>query len=289
MRLLRPVFLLLAACGCAGGGAQDGLHRIIARYDGKPVTWLQVAEKTMELNRKHAVEQYVFWRVIEDRKQRHGVRNTPDELRLRAERAVERIAEEKGEEGLAQHLSERKMTREEYAAHLAGTKNLDDTLALEKLAVYEILQTGGIDLRWAVFTEEEDAKVFAEYLDEDGDFDTTNDKFLRTRVKGQHQSGRTGFFPRALAPKQFDPWMLDEAFQLEKGASTDVEYARNGMYFVLQVVDKVEKREGTYAALAADVFAHVLSHPPSEDLIRRCTLRYFRECTIEHEGAAGGE
>ena len=41
---------------------------IVALYNGEPVAWQAVAEKVLELNLRESVDQYVRWRLVEDRR-----------------------------------------------------------------------------------------------------------------------------------------------------------------------------------------------------------------------------
>src|SRR5438067_2164681 len=71
---------------------------IVALINGEPVTWQAVAEKVLELNLKESVDQYVRWRIVEDRKTALGILHTPEELRRRAAAYLAQVKKSLGEE-----------------------------------------------------------------------------------------------------------------------------------------------------------------------------------------------
>src|SRR6185295_1333071 len=96
-RLVLGTVLAALAAGCSSAPPRENLpersttvdrrakpDEIVALYNGEPVTWQAVAEKMLELNLKESVDQYVRWRMVEDRKKSLGIVHTPEELRRRA-------------------------------------------------------------------------------------------------------------------------------------------------------------------------------------------------------------
>src|SRR5688572_17693462 len=92
---------LLILGGCAAGSRRDAPplvapsdgrrerdDAVVALLDGRPLRWRAVAEKMLEIDPRTAVETYVRWRVVEDRKKELGITPGPDDLRRRAEAHV---------------------------------------------------------------------------------------------------------------------------------------------------------------------------------------------------------
>ncbi|HXG59829.1 MAG TPA: hypothetical protein VNO22_00510, partial [Planctomycetota bacterium] len=177
MRTLRPgrAGLFLAALGACGGpaaapsaeplppagparGASDG--RIVAFCDGRPLTWREVAEKALELDLAGAVDQYLRWRLVEERRAALGIEHTSQELRRRAEALARRLREtlEGGESAYRQELARRGLTEEDYVRRLAASRFLADRLTLEKIVRYERLTEGALDIDRAIFEEAGEAR-----------------------------------------------------------------------------------------------------------------------------------
>src|SRR5438093_12901418 len=71
-------------------------EEIVALYNGEPITWQAVAEKMLELNLRESVDQYVRWRIVEDRRISLGIVHTPEELRRRAATYLEQAKKTMG-------------------------------------------------------------------------------------------------------------------------------------------------------------------------------------------------
>ena len=96
------VCIALAACGPGRGKVTEfkpgnslptdiDLDRVVAWYNGEPLSWKEVAKRMMELNIREAVKKYVWWRCIHDEKRKHGIRSSEGELDRRAGSADETI------------------------------------------------------------------------------------------------------------------------------------------------------------------------------------------------------
>jgi len=78
---------------------------IVALYNGEPVTWQAVAEKVLELNLRESVDQYLRWKLVEDRRAALGIVHTPEELRRRAAASIEQAKKLLGDERFRQQLA----------------------------------------------------------------------------------------------------------------------------------------------------------------------------------------
>src|SRR5688572_11812971 len=88
----------LTAAGCGSAPPKENLpsrseplverrvkpDTIVALVNGEPLMWQTVAEKVMELSPKESIDQYLRWKVVDDRRTALGITHTPDELRRRA-------------------------------------------------------------------------------------------------------------------------------------------------------------------------------------------------------------
>src|SRR5262245_38082487 len=77
---------------------------IVALVNGEPVMWQTVAEKVLELNPKESVDQYVRWKIVEDRKAALRIVHTPEELKRRAAAYLAQVKQQMGEERFRQQL-----------------------------------------------------------------------------------------------------------------------------------------------------------------------------------------
>src|SRR5207244_12279435 len=108
-------------------------EEIVALYNGEPITWQAVAEKMLELNLRESVDQYVRWRLVEDRRISLGIVHRPEELRRRAATYLEQAKEADGAERFRQQLEREGATEEAKRAQLEGSAFLAQVLTLDKI------------------------------------------------------------------------------------------------------------------------------------------------------------
>src|SRR5262250_2581058 len=85
---------------------------IVAFYNGEPLSRQVVAEKTLELNLRESVDQYVRWRILEDRKAALKIAHTPDELHRRAAAYLDQARRQMGTQAFQQQLIREGVTEE---------------------------------------------------------------------------------------------------------------------------------------------------------------------------------
>jgi hypothetical protein len=304
MRNLRPgrAGLLLAALGACGapapappsealpargpaGGTPD--DRIVAFCDGKPLTWREVAEKALELDLARAVDQYLRWRLVEDRRQALGIEHTPEELRRRAEALARRLREtlEGGERAYRAELARRGLTEEDYIRRLAASRFLAHRLTLEKIVRYERLTEGTIEIDRLVFDREEEARRFAERCREAG-FDQAAGKV------GAGVPRLAEVFPATLPPgppgaPPLDPGTVEAIRKLPPGEATGAVAGPGGLFYVIRLRAVRPGRAAPYAEARGEVFESLLSDPPAEDEGRRWMDREFARLRVEYASPGG--
>src|SRR5262245_4897055 len=150
---LTALALAAAALGCSASppreaavealppraAAPDGGTEIVALVNGEPVTARTVADRMLELDPKAAVDQYVRWKIIEDRRAALGIAHAPGELRRRGEAYVGQLKRQSGEAAFRARLAAEKTTEEAYAAQLAASRFLAQMFTLDKIVRYQSL------------------------------------------------------------------------------------------------------------------------------------------------------
>jgi len=298
MNLFRPpaaVLLALAACGSPQAPpphpladpaadarrARDG--EIVALHDGRPLTWREVAERAMETDLRQAVDQCVRGRIVEERRAALGIVNTPAEIRRRAEAVVRQAREGLGEAALRERLSREGFTEEAYLDHLAGSRLLDQTLVLEKIARYEETVGGSLEIDRMTFVDEKDALRFAESCREKG-FDGAADAFRGT---GPVTRRPRETFPRGSPPAPpdappLDPPIVEALGRMKPGEVTGAVASRSRLFYVIRLVASRPGREVPYPEVKDEVFESILRSPPAPPEIRRWIETRFAGARIEY-------
>ncbi|HEU4338683.1 MAG TPA: hypothetical protein VFS19_01330, partial [Planctomycetota bacterium] len=83
---------------------------IVAFIDKEPVRLREVVDHSMASRGKELIDKYILWKLRRDRLEELGIRNTPDELRRRAEVMVSAYRKSAGEEKFKKDLAARKLS-----------------------------------------------------------------------------------------------------------------------------------------------------------------------------------
>jgi hypothetical protein len=155
-----PLLLLLAACAAPPPPPIPELSRpperrirgdeVVALLDGQPLTWQKVAEKTLELDLKGSVDQYVRWKIVEDRRLELGIRHEAAELKRRAELYLEQVKSDLGHDGWRRKLLDEGIPEAEYLRRLEGSAFLSQILLFDKIVRYADLVEDTIEADAAV-------------------------------------------------------------------------------------------------------------------------------------------
>ncbi len=267
--------------------ARDRGGEIVALVNGEPVTGRAVADRVLELDPKAAVDQYVRWKIIEDRRTALGIAHAPGELRRRAEAYVGQLKRQAGEAGFRARLAAEKTTEEAYARQLSGSRFLDQMFTLDKIVRYQSLLEDTLEIERMVFVEEADARKFADAAKAKG-FDPAVEELLKAG-----RSPRWGRLPRETFPRTappanpvLDAWVVDALLKLKPGGFTGVETSRSNLFYVVRLAAFRPARKASYADAREEVLESVLRDPPSDADYRAWIDREFSRTKVEYR--AGG-
>ncbi len=296
---MRPLLLaaLLFGAGCAPASARearldalpprpeapDGGDEIVALLDGKPLTARSVADRMLELDPRHAIDQYVRWKILEDRRAALGVVQSPAELRRRAEVYVGHLKRQEGEAGFRARLAAEGITEEAYRDRLASSRFLNQRLVLEQIVRYHALLEDTLEIDRMAFVEEADARSFLEAARARG-FDAAAEELLR-----DGRSPRYGRIPRELFPRSsppanpvLDAWVLEALLKLRPGEFTGVETSRSNLYYVARLAGLRPGRKASYGERREEVLESLLRDPPSDADCRAWIDREFAKAKVEY-------
>ncbi len=261
---------------------------IVALYNGQPVTWQAVAEKVLELNLRESVDQYVRWRLVEDRRAALGIVHTPEELRRRAEATVEQAKKLMGEERFRQQLAREGSSEEAKRAQLEGSAFLAQILTLDKIVRYAALLEDQVEIDRAYFADEAEARKFREAVGAKG-FDEAARELLpepRSSARGRLARER---FARSQPPADpvLDPWILEATLKLQPGEATGVEMSRSNLYYVVRLQAVRKGRPLSYEEARGELLEDILREPPTQQDYLRWMERERAKCRIEYADGAG--
>lgn len=302
---MRPGLLLAAGilAGCASGRPQpvrapeppaappttERDREIVALFNGEPLTRRMIADTLLELDLKSAVDQYVRWRLVEDRRTALGISHSPDELRRRAEAYARTMRMQKGEEAFRADLARESTTEEAWVARLSGSRFLNEMLTLDKILRYNSLLEDTLEIDRLVFVEEGDAAKFVAAAREKG-FEKAAEEAEKP-AQGRATAAR---FPREVFPKGWPPsdpaldsWIVDALLALKPGEFTGVEHSRTGYQYVARLRNLRKGRAVSYEEVKGEVFEGILKDPPSPLEYRRWVDRETSKCRIEYGDGKG--
>lgn len=291
--------LLLAACSSAppreilperAAPAID--HRvnpeeIVAFYNGEPVSWQRVAEKMLELNLKESVDQYVRWRIVEDRKTALAIAHTPAELHRRAAAYLEQARRQLGPAGYRQQLDREGVTEDAKLGQIEKSAFLSQLLTLDKIVRFADLTEDRIEIDRAYFADEAEARAFRERCGARG-FDEAAKELPTDRKPGRGRLERESF-PKSGAPATpvLDAWIVDELVGMSPGAVTGVQASRSGLYYVIRLEGFRKGRNVVYSEVKDEVSESILKDPPGPQDYQRWMERELGRTRIDYaDGSA---
>lgn len=230
--------------------------RVVAFLDGQPITWQAVAEKALELDPKGAVDQYVRWRIIEDRKRELGIRHAPEELRRRAESYVARLKAGTGPEAFRAELLRQGLNEAAYVRQLESSDFLAQILTFDKIVRYADILEECLEYDVLDFGSAAEAEAFRGRAT---DFEAA----LKTLPPGA--GARRLRFPRSRPPAGsgiISHEFLQKLMNVESGAIIGVEIAPENRYIIARARTPRGARKATYEEVRREVWEDILSHPP---------------------------
>jgi hypothetical protein len=301
-----PVLAALAGltAGCSSGPTPEFLperstplsdHRskadeIVAFYNGEPLTWQVVAEKTLELRLKESVDQYVRWRIVEDRKAALGIAHSAKELHLRAAAYLDQARRQLGTGGFKLQLDREGVTEEAKLAQIEKSAFLSQLLTLDKIVRFSEFLEDRFEIDRAYFADEEEARTFHERCGAKG-FDDAAQELLAERKPNRGRLPRESFTKSrpSLSPV-LDPWIVEELGRQSPGAVTDVERSQSNLYYVIRLQGFRKGRDVVYSQVKDEVSESVLKDPPAQQDYGRWMERELGRCKVDYaEGASRRE
>jgi hypothetical protein len=300
--VLGPLLAALSACSSAppperlperaapGPEQRARPDEIVAFYNGEGLTWQAVAEKTLELNLKESVDQYVRWRIVEDRRAALSISHTPAELRRRAAVYLDQAKKSMGEERFRQQLQRENATEESKIAQIEQSRFLSQMLTLDKIVRYAELIEDRLEIDRAYFVDEAEARRFHERCGAKG-FDAASQELLPERKPTKGRLPKETF-PKAQPPSDppVDPWIVDELLRLPEGGVTGVETSRSNLYYVIRLRGLRKGRDVVYSQVKDELLEGILKDPPAQQDYARWMEREMARCKVEYaEGGARRE
>lgn len=260
--------LLLAACSSPPPRQPEsretkppGDDRIVAMIDGKPVTWREVAERSMDLELKRNIDLYARWKILETRREKLGIRNSPDHLGRRADAMIAQFKQRQGEEVFRRQLQAEGYTEAAYRDFVVRNRLFVEKLTLEKMVRYSYFEEGWIETDRMLFAEEDDAKRFLATAKEKG-YDRAVDETKQARGRITRRPREA--FLRDLAPSDLAAPTVERLFGLPEGALSDLEKTKSGVTTVILVRKRFPARAGSYDSLEERIFNWILEEPPAD-------------------------
>jgi hypothetical protein len=234
---------------------------------------------------KELIEQYILAKLRRDRVQELGIRNTPDELKKRAQVGLDAERRRAGPEQWQKWLDAQKLTEEQVVDRLAKNANFDEVVKAEKAVAYSLLTEASIEIDTVAFTEEAEAAAFTAMAGRTS-FGEAAERLATT----PNLQGKVAHWPRyrfasGLAPDAIaDSVELEQKlFTMKKGQTTGVERTSKNILVVIYIVETYPAAPAAYAAIADKVLAEILRQPPSKDQIRLWIDRLLKSKRIRYE------
>jgi len=298
----KPLILgsVLILASCSSGPPKENLpdrsttfterrakaDEIVALFNGEPVTWQAVAENVLELNLRESVDQYVRWRIVDDRKKELGISHTPEELRHRAAVYLDQVKKQAGEERFRQQLTREGATEESKRTQLEGSAFLSQILTLDKIVRFAAILEDQVEIDRVYFADEAEARRFREAVGSKG-FDEAAKELPAERSSARGRLAREAFAKSAPpADPALDPWIVAELLKLAPGGVTGVEMSRSNLYYVVRLQGIRKAREVVYSQVRDEVLDGILKDPPAQQEYLRWMEREVVRCRVEYSDGA---
>jgi len=259
---------------------------IVAFYNGEPLSWQAVAEKTLELNLKESVDQYVRWRILEDRKAALGIVHSPQELHRRAVAYLDQARRQLGTAGFQQQLDREGVTEDAKLAQVEKSVFLSQLLSFDKIVRFSELVEDRYEIDRAYFADEAEARTFQERCGTKG-FDEAAQELLPERKPNRGRLPRESFATsRPPQSPVLDAWIVEELGRLSTGAVTGVEASRSNFYYVIRLRGFRKGRDVVYSQVKDEVSESVLKDPPAPQDYARWMERERGRCKVDYADGA---
>jgi hypothetical protein len=266
-------------------------EEIVAIFNGEPLPWRVVAGKMLELDLKTAVDQYIRWRVIEDRRATLGISHTPDELRRRADAYARQVRKRVGEEAFRAQIEREGTTAEAWTSHVASSRFLNEMLTLDKILRYNALLEDQLETDRMLFVEEADAAKFVDAARVKG-YDAAAEELEKAGRRPTLGRIPREVFARSAPPANpvLDEWVVEALLKLKPGEFTGVEHSRSNWHYVVLLRNLRKGRSARYDEVKGEVMEGILADPPADPDYQRWMDRELARSRVEYgerKAAAG--
>jgi hypothetical protein len=290
MRRLIPLLAALVACSSDPASTSTpppiGMSlpddEIVALIDGKPVLLHDVAAHAMAADGKKLIDDYIKWKIKDDRVREFGITNTPDEIQARAKAMITSFRRDNGDGKLTEELAKLHLTEEQYINRFATSPEMGPRLAAEKAIVYEMLVEGCVEFETAAFVDEKEALALQSKLRNGADFDVLMKDLRETRIQ-------VGRWPRMRVSREVTlpvlaatDWLIKHLFELKDGQVSDIERTPNNYCIVFHCLRNLAPRTATYAELRAEVTEEVMLGRIGEPLVAAWEARLLKRAKIKY-------
>jgi hypothetical protein len=256
----------------------------VAFIDKTPVMWREVVDYSMSSRGKELIDKYILWKLRKDRLDELGIRNSPDDLKRRAEIIVSAYKKKVGDEQFKKDLAARRMTEGEYLDTFVRNAEFDEHVKNEKAVTYALLTEPSIEVDTVAFTDQQEANAFAVLAGR-----LSFDEAVQRLQTAPAVQGKVGYWPRHRFPQGLAPDVIaatpdleKKLFAMKKGQTSGVETAKS-MLVVMHVVNTHPGASTPYSAIADKVAAEVLRQPPSTEQITLWMERLTKSRIIRYE------
>ena len=297
-----PALILAAGCGAPArsefpaappprnpgdvpSAADPQDNPVVAFIDGRPVTWRSVVDHAMATRGKDLIDKYILWQVRRNRIEEIGIRNTPEDLRRRAQLWIDEVRASAGAEAVKKKLEDQKLTEAQYVERFVANPEFDEHVKNEKAVAYTLLTEASIEIDTVAFTSDQDAAAFAAFAARMPFTQAAEQLMVTGGIQGKVAHWPRYRFCRGLAPDAIasTPPLEEKLLRMKKGETTGVERTSGGIVVVAQVVDTHAADPAPFARIADRVMAEVLRRPPSEAQVGLWLARVAATKRIRYE------
>jgi len=263
------ILLVLAGCSASATTVPRELpsprkssdSEIIALFNEEPITRSEVLEKLFELERRRSIDTYLRWKVIENTRARLGIVPTSEELERRADALILQYKNSAGEMEFRAQLEAQGFTEASYRASVLKNRLFLEKLMLEEMVRYSYFAEGWIEIDRVLFVDGGDASRFSALAQEKG-YDAALAEVQAPKARMSRRPREV--FLRDLPPPDLDPNTVGRLFEMEAGATTQVEVGPSGLSNIVHVRKRNPPSSESVDALRARVFEWVLEEPPAD-------------------------
>lgn len=258
------IFSVLVLTACGGGSSDRPTPRppnrpepkddeILLLINGQPVTREEVKDSALDIDYGGTVKRYISWRLVYDRRKELGIQHAAPEREARAKVFVERLRQQLSEEEFQKRLALSKVDEADYTKFVAGSAELDELFAREKMAVYDVLREGYTRIDYMVFPSLAQADAYRAW----------HETAQRDKPPAEPAEKVTGIrVNRSCFPTWLPKTVLEEVMKAEFGSRlVSQTIAQTGGIFII-VRERRAGQEGSFEKLMRSVFDDVIAAPP---------------------------